>query len=564
MMLYCKRFCRAIFFSVIVVISGATAARAEILLVSYQASDLIEAYSTNANDLGAFANIPSGTSTGLNGPTGMAADAFGNIYVANSFDGTIEKYSPTGADLGVFANSEQFNDYPYPMSFGNNGNLYVADFQASLIEFYSASGASLGSFPSVQPYSPDSPSGIAIDAGGDVYVANSLSPYVWKYSSLGTNLGQFIYTGLNDPWAIAFDPEGNLYVSYPSLNTVEKYSSNGADLGTFASNLNSPRALRFDSAGNLFVLNIGDSTLAEFSSAGALLQTITLAAGSYPRGILFVPGPIGPTVATQPAADLAAKGAELNATVNQGDVSTAVYFEWGLTISYGSFTATNIVAPGGSTVTVSDFISKLLPKTTYHFQAIGSNTFGVFNGGDLTFTTLPLLPTVTSGTPSAVSTNSAQLNGVVNPNGLAAGAWFQWGPTTNYGNATPVTAMGSGTQGVGVNATISGLQAGSPYYYLLTATNVFGPASGANINFATADTPRLISGVAASVSGQFTIQFQGGLAESYTVLGSTNPSLSLSNWTVLGVAAPVSGNTFQFTDTQATNLPSRFYILRSP
>jgi sugar lactone lactonase YvrE len=38
-------------------------------------------------------------------PSGLAFDSAGNLYAANYFNSTIEKFSSTGTDLGVFANS---------------------------------------------------------------------------------------------------------------------------------------------------------------------------------------------------------------------------------------------------------------------------------------------------------------------------------------------------------------------------------------------------------------------------------------------------------------------------
>jgi sugar lactone lactonase YvrE len=43
--------------------------------------------------------------SGLHVPFGLVFDSAGNLYVSNSLSNTIEKFSPTGEDLGVFANT---------------------------------------------------------------------------------------------------------------------------------------------------------------------------------------------------------------------------------------------------------------------------------------------------------------------------------------------------------------------------------------------------------------------------------------------------------------------------
>ena len=42
-----------------------------------------------------------------------------------------------------------------------------------------------------------------------------------------------------------------------------------------------------------------------------------------------------------------------------------------------------------------------------------------------------------------------------------------------------------------------------------------------------------------------------------------NVSLPLRNWTALGGVAEIFPGQFQFTDTQATNSPQRFYRVRA-
>jgi hypothetical protein len=60
-------------------------------------------------------------------------------------------------------------------------------------------------------------------------------------------------------------------------------------------------------------------------------------------------------------------------------------------------------------------------------------------------------------------------------------------------------------------------------------------------------------------SGAFQFAYANGSGQSYSVYASTN----LVNWSPIGAAAQISPGLYQFTDTTATNLPRRFYQLRS-
>jgi DNA-binding beta-propeller fold protein YncE len=84
------------------------------------------------------------TDTGLQLAFGLAFDREGNLYVSNVRSSTIEKFSPTGTDLGVFA-SAGLNE-PYGIMFDRAGNLYAANRGNSTIEKFSPSGADLGVF----------------------------------------------------------------------------------------------------------------------------------------------------------------------------------------------------------------------------------------------------------------------------------------------------------------------------------------------------------------------------------------------------------------------------------
>ncbi|MBI3851026.1 MAG: hypothetical protein HY298_12225 [Verrucomicrobia bacterium] len=65
-------------------------------------------------------------------------------------------------------------------------------------------------------------------------------------------------------------------------------------------------------------------------------------------------------------------------------------------------------------------------------------------------------------------------------------------------------------------------------------------------------------------NGAFQFAFTNTPGATLTVLATTNLSLSLSNWTLLGWATETSSGQFQFTDSQATNGGQRFYRVRWP
>jgi hypothetical protein len=91
-------------------------------------------------------------------------------------------------------------------------------------------------------------------------------------------------------------------------------------------------------------------------------------------------------------------------------------------------------------------------------------------------------PSATTGSATNVTVNSAIVNGVVNPNGSLTTYYFEWGPTTAYGNMTPSTpvSVGSGTNNVAVSVNLSSLNHGNLYHYRLVAINVAGTVYGSD------------------------------------------------------------------------------------
>jgi T5SS/PEP-CTERM-associated repeat protein len=84
---------------------------------------------------------------------------------------------------------------------------------------------------------------------------------------------------------------------------------------------------------------------------------------------------------------------------------------------------------------------------------------------------------------SAIGSRTAYLNGKVNPGGLPANAWFEYGFTTNYGNLTTSQAVGNGSAMTNFSQVVTGLVAGATYHYRAVASNALAVLFGDDQDF---------------------------------------------------------------------------------
>lgn len=76
--------------------------------------------------------------------------------------------------------------------------------------------------------------------------------------------------------------------------------------------------------------------------------------------------------------------------------------------------------------------------------------------------------------------------------------------------------------------------------------------------------PIQLSGVPISSNGSFQLTFSNAPGSAFTLLTSSNVTLPLSNWTVLGPIPQIAPGQFQFNDPQASSNQQRFYRVRWP
>ena len=187
-----------------------------------------------------------------------------------------------------------------------------------------------------------------------------------------------------------------------------------------------------------------------------------------------------PTVTTDSASSVTISGAVLNGTVNPNELATTAVFEWGTDptlVTHSTTSPAHSVGTGSTSVAINDAISGLTPGVTYYYRVSATNSVGTSTGVIASFTPTALAPTVITGATTAITLTGATLNGTVNPNGLAVtDAHFEYGtsPTLATYASTADQSAGSGFTGQAVSASLSGLTAGTTYYFRVVATQLRG------------------------------------------------------------------------------------------
>ena len=136
-------------------------------------------------------------------------------------------------------------EYPQGIGVDAAGVLYVADTRNHRIQKFSADGTFLAAWGELGtgPGQFDYPTRLAVDRRGTVYVADSRNGRIQTFSLSGDFLGAWDEAGeapgqFLSPFAVAVDPEGNVYVSDTGRGDVQKLSPDGAPLTAWGSSFN--------------------------------------------------------------------------------------------------------------------------------------------------------------------------------------------------------------------------------------------------------------------------------------------------------------------------------------
>ncbi len=430
----------------------------------------------------------------------------GDVYVEDLRNHRIEKFKPNGEFVLTFggevnkatkgdvclageecqAGVEVEEGKPVPGAFerlspravtvGPTGSVYVGDIER--VQRFSEGGVYAATTPLPGDYYIE---GLAVDAAEDIYVDSEPATGVRKYDSAGTELG-----GPRDPSAssgyyttIALGASGELFVTntYANEGHVSEYTSAGAQVSNFA----------VEGAGEESVEGLGFSANAK---ALYLLYRASVRATGLPA-----PGP-EVRAGGESASEILPTDVTLNARVDPEGAETTIHFEYGETEAYSEGTSPQALSGGSfEDQTASAPLSKLKPRTTYHFRVVATSEcepiehpgrICTADGGDETFTTLPAV-SIEAESVSQVSSTAATLEAELNGHSRFTEYRFEYGRTSKYETSIPVPDGSAGAGGgvVPVSALVEGLAPDTTYHYRVVARNAAGTSEGQDETFTT-------------------------------------------------------------------------------
>ena len=203
-------------------------------------------------------------------PSNVAVDSVGNVYVADTFNHTIRRVTPTGV---------------VSTPAGLAGGFGRVDGTGSAARFYI-------------------PAGVTADSAGNIYVADTFNATIRKVTPPGvvtTLAGQAGTSGSADgtgsdaqfgvPFGVAMDSTDNIYVADTSNHTIRKVTTTGVvtTLAGLAGSIGSadgtgsaarfwyPAGVAVDSAGNVYVADKENRTIRKVMPVGTNWVVTTLA-----------------------------------------------------------------------------------------------------------------------------------------------------------------------------------------------------------------------------------------------------------------------------------------------
>jgi sugar lactone lactonase YvrE len=219
--------------------------------------------------------------SGLNNPYSVAVDNVGNLYIADTFNKVIKKW--TAANTNVTTLISVLN-YSLCVAVDCMGNIYFSKGEFGnncAIEEWTVANTNFITLVSSGLYGPY---GVAVDGAGNVYFSDYGFNVLNKWTAANSNVTTLVSSGLSMPSGVAVDVAGNVYIADFENHAVKKWTSANSTVTTLAaSGVGNPRGVAVDGAGNVYIAD-ADEEVYKWTAASGIVTT--LVSGLYsPYGV---------------------------------------------------------------------------------------------------------------------------------------------------------------------------------------------------------------------------------------------------------------------------------------
>jgi len=412
---------------------------------------------------------------------GLAVDAAGNVYVANSGYRRVDVFKPllTGTTVtGV----EFLHSFGWGVETGSSAFevcTVSANCQVGL------TGNGLGQF------AENSPSDVAVDSEGNVYALDAGNKRVQKFNAtpepINATFGSAALEGLFGVEAqlfnIAVDPSAtpnHLLVSGRRAGSEGKVAV--AELDSSGENTLGPGKAH----GEDLPITSADGLAAAQESLGGNLYLSTETVGVL-RGV-FVLGEV-PTI--EPVTDITGTTALFKGKVVSNEIAVTYHFEYSTDGKTWTKVPASDVSAGAApgTIPVQAKAEGLTGSQFYRVRLVQNRPSGggVATSVETTFTTLPEKPAILGTLASPIKDTSATFNAYLDPQNEATTYRFEYGLADCSANpcvALPLAEASGGGLRL-VTQTATGLKPATLYHFRLVATNATGTTEGPDRTFET-------------------------------------------------------------------------------
>jgi sugar lactone lactonase YvrE len=220
------------------------------------------------------------TAAELQYPGGVAVDASGNVYIADSGHGAIKEWHAATQTLSTLVSSGL--QFPSGVAVDASGNLYIADTVTGAIKEWSPGTGQVSTLVS----GLSSPTCVVVDGAGNLYFNDQGTGAIKEWSPGTGQVATLVSSGLASPHGVAVDASGNVYIADTGHGAIKVWNAMSHLVSTFVSGLGLPSGVAVDGSGNIYFTDTDTHTVKEWNAGTGQVSILVGSGLSTPSDVV--------------------------------------------------------------------------------------------------------------------------------------------------------------------------------------------------------------------------------------------------------------------------------------